>query len=285
MNMIDNEARRRTELDQLWLSKAIPLMSDAFWLNAGYPQAQPPCTPLPSGKHSEPQIHAVGRYFESLHLSLLERETHQVLATNVVFYHERQTLGELDVLYHRRIPNQGPETIHREIAVKYYLCFSGQSEPSDWLGPLKRDRLDLKLDRLIKKQLPLPSIATQLGVWPPALPQPSRHEVLLLGAFFPHWTTPDHRPTGAHPLVDAGFWATSDDFRNDFDGQDWVILVKPWWLSPDQYQFEPPIRREDIAQFVEQSGRPAMVGSLRGRGFVVPSAWPTSRPQGSKTQT
>jgi hypothetical protein len=124
----------------------------------------------------------------------------EVLAANELLRVGRRTLGELDVLY-----RHDGRVVHREIALKYYLAATPGTDPSAWVGPGRRDRLDLKLDRLATHQLTVAEQARAEDAWPAALPFPDVTEVLLLGALF---APPDdvRLPEGACPDVDHGHW-------------------------------------------------------------------------------
>ena len=78
----------------------------------------------------------------------------ELIASNLAVYEQARTLGEFDLIYfcHRR-----NTPIHLELAVKFYLYTPHQNNHpfSCWLGPDSRDRLDIKVERLLQHQLPL----------------------------------------------------------------------------------------------------------------------------------
>ena len=115
----------------------------------------------------------VGTYFESLwhfYLDALSEVMH--LETNVQVFDDKNTVGEFDVLF---FDSTSRQSIHLELAVKYYLgvpithpAFTHLPENSAnrWLGPQCRDRLSIKLHRLLDHQLKLsehPAAQQQLG--------------------------------------------------------------------------------------------------------------------------
>lgn len=255
----------RVDLDRAWLEESRPLMSDAFWQTRGILAASPPVLQPPWDPSCVLPARQVGRYFESLHRAVVGSH-HAIVASQRTIDVGGRTLGELDILY---VAPDGA-VVHREVAVKFYLGLGGRAEHHRWLGPHKRDRLDLKLARLIQHQLRLPSLAHAAEGWPSALPFPDRSEVLLCGAFFVH---PDAnaRPEGADPGVELGFWCYASELASL--GSAWAYLPKPWWLSPRQVEFEPWTNADAVAQRVEAERRPAFVGDRGRRGFVVPSGW------------
>lgn len=75
-----------------------------------------------------------------------------LLAANLPARNNGRDLGEFDLIYQH--PDMG--IVHLEIASKYYLARDTHaSEWSTWLGPGKKDRLDLKLNHSINKQMNL----------------------------------------------------------------------------------------------------------------------------------
>ena len=75
-----------------------------------------------------------------------------LLAANLPARNNGRDLGEFDLVYQH--PDMG--VVHLEIASKYYLARDTHtSEWSTWLGPGKKDRLDLKLNHSINKQMNL----------------------------------------------------------------------------------------------------------------------------------
>ena len=75
-----------------------------------------------------------------------------LLAHNLQIQHNKQTIGELDVLLkHKQQP------VHLEIIYKFYVYDPtvGTSELEHWIGPNRKDSLVQKLEKLKNKQLPL----------------------------------------------------------------------------------------------------------------------------------
>ena len=76
----------------------------------------------------------------------------QLLATNLKAKQGRRDIGEFDIVYQ----HQDHGLIHLEVASKYYLASTAATDQWQvWLGPGKTDRLDLKLDHSINKQINL----------------------------------------------------------------------------------------------------------------------------------
>ncbi|WP_086932470.1 DUF1853 family protein [Agarilytica rhodophyticola] len=78
---------------------------------------------------------------------------YRLLARNIQINRDKTTLGECDFF----IENTAGEIIHIELAVKYYLQINcGHQLWHHWLGPNTKDRLDIKLNRMMDHQLALP---------------------------------------------------------------------------------------------------------------------------------
>jgi hypothetical protein len=77
----------------------------------------------------------------------------EIIAENLQINKEKETIGELDLLF---LLEQQP--IHLEIIYKFYL-FDSNADPNDslghWIGPNRKDSLIYKLNKLKNRQLPL----------------------------------------------------------------------------------------------------------------------------------
>ena len=109
----------------------------------------------------------LGLYFESLwHFFLAQDDAVDLVAHNLPVRQEGRTLGEFDILYFCRRRNCH---VHLELAVKFYLGrASGEGRGGakawrHWLGPDARDRLDIKMERMLGHQI-------RLGATPAAQP-------------------------------------------------------------------------------------------------------------------
>lgn len=100
--------------------------------------------------------HKLGLYHEQLWQYFLHcNDSTQLLASNLAVRDKQRSLGEFDILYqHSELG-----TVHLELASKYYLVDppapDNSTEWRGWLGPGGRDRLDLKLEHCLKKQIAL----------------------------------------------------------------------------------------------------------------------------------
>lgn len=93
----------------------------------------------------------LGAYFEYLVIFWLKKlDTVTVIATNLQVQAPKRTVGEFDILF----GYQGRH-YHWELAVKFYANTGDGLKENLWVGPLKKDNLKKKLDRLFDHQLTL----------------------------------------------------------------------------------------------------------------------------------
>lgn len=124
----------------------------------------------------------LGRYFEALYRVWCERVLGwRILANNLPIRDGSRTLGELDILVENRQLNR---IEHHEVAVKFYL---GASTPEGlrWIGPNRRDRLDLKIRRMREHQMTLAETPEAVRAFAKhKLPAPAVSRLVMLGQLF-----------------------------------------------------------------------------------------------------
>jgi len=92
----------------------------------------------------------LGKYFETLWFYWLKfSPRYEIVENNVQVIIDGETLGEIDFIVFDKITRQ---TIHWELAVKFYLGHGDTREMKNWHGLNLRDRLDIKVDHLLHKQ-------------------------------------------------------------------------------------------------------------------------------------
>lgn len=124
----------------------------------------------------------LGRYFEALYRVWCERVLGwRILANNLPIRNGSRTLGELDILVENRQLNR---IEHHELAVKFYLGTS-TAEGLRWIGPNRRDRLDLKISRMRDHQMTLAQTPEAIRVFAKHhLPAPAVSRLVMLGQLF-----------------------------------------------------------------------------------------------------
>jgi len=178
----------------------------------------------------------LGIYYELLTRCILSHApNYQLLAYNWPIYANQRTLGALDFLY----LNQ-QQLIHRETAVKFYLGVPNASPANpnystwdQWWGPNQRDRLDLKVKRLLTHQLPIAQHAQaqhqlQAQSW-----SITQQEIDLKGYLFYPLHTQLAPPQHSHPEHLRGYWLPWDAVEQIIPyAPYWKILHRLEWLAP-----------------------------------------------------
>lgn len=234
----------------------------------------------------------LGSYFEGLLDAWLAwpgnplcRRLHHGLAVR----RDKLTLGEFDFLVEDR---ESGDVQHWEVAVKFYLGIAPGSAPANWVGPGQKDRLDLKLDRLRRHQLPLADLPeAQALLQSLGLPRP-RPVGLVRGRFFypADACLADWTPRGAAPGHLKGWWMPAAAFLSRFPdaGIRWMRLPREHWLAPvdltpgsDGVRIGEPQSATALVeawQAAADNRAAAVVGLADGlevtRGFITPPQWP-----------
>lgn len=241
----------------------------------------------------------LGIYYETLWQYVLENfPGFQLIARNLPIRHQGKTLGELDFIYycqHRK------RYVHLETAVKYYLglakpLFAIDSEQpalswSQWLGPGSKDRLDLKLLKMLNHQTQLSDQTTcqdalqELGVNQPL------KEICLKGYFFYPLDSQTPAPHFSHASHNRGHWLPINQLDMlSSQGDCWQIMAKEQWLSPlSNHESQPLLTAKELEVPLKQQLAdkvfPIMIASMkaletgyqeRARFFITPNHWPVS---------
>ncbi|MBF0279682.1 MAG: DUF1853 family protein [SAR324 cluster bacterium] len=237
------------------------------------------------------QTWKVGRYFEQLiSFWLIHSPFFNLKAWNLQIFDGHRTLGELDFIFEDR---DRAIMLHWESSVKYYLgccCADGGVE---WIGPNARDRLDLKLGKMLDHQ-------SRLSEHPEArktLEQMDifelHPEVFLKGyLFYPHSRSGEvHAPLNASRNHLKGYWISSQEINvlSSDPSKRWMILKKPYWLSRAITRDENRLLSfKKLEAFVQNeflhSAKPLLLAEMMEqesglflestRCFIVSESWP-----------
>ena len=235
------------------------------------------------GRHHSPRL---GHHAEALMEFWLRR------APGIRFITGRQTitesgrtLGDLDLLFEDDVRGT---RVHWELAVKFFLCATSSPEWPEWIGPDPRDRLDLKLRRIIDHQLPLGGhpLATH------GASGPVKSEAFLRGWLFTPFGSSGPAPTGSAPGYGHGWWLRHGerDVPAGSRASRFAVLPRLAWMPPARLKpgGAPPISGNELAQHLDRHFRDAIDAVLIAevqrdregwwaeiaRGFAVHPAWP-----------
>ncbi len=245
----------------------------------------------------------LGIYFEKLwHLVLDNYPGFELIAHNLPVTNSSRTLGEFDFIYfcaHRQ------RYIHMETAVKFYLGIppaekNARSEKNwqNWIGPGCKDRLDIKLLRMVDHQCRISEkteakeLLAKLGI------DEIDPEICLKGYFFYPLHQDCSGPLSANENHAKGFWVRLGKINalvDKFQEKLWLILPKQGWFSPRCFYEKTPtmsfeVLTHQLKHHFKTSQRPLMVACIdtpieqsgaqscqvKHRGFIVPDDWPST---------
>ena len=227
--------------------------------------------PLSSGR--------LGLYFEQLFLHQLQQNPgFELQAANLQVHLDGMTAGEFDCLIQSLTTN---ETIHCEVAVKFYLKIGHGNVLSDWLGPNVKDSLAIKYLHLLNHQLALsnkPEVAQWLNtrdihIIQRALLSRGRlyyplADYLNEQFIFPKEVNADHQ---------KGFWCdikAFEEFVMINPALSWFQLPKPFWFADITNDKRQELVTFSTDQFRHLQQVVAMNSSGEEmRGFVVTDEW------------
>ena len=259
------------------------------WLQALDADPRPLHTHLSSRKTQR-----LGLYFESLwHFFLGEDVDVDLMAHNLPVREGALTLGEFDCIYfcHRR-----QQYVHLELALKFYLSKPGAQESRwhDWLGPASKDRLDLKINRMLNHQVRLADTPAgaesllSLGIGEPL------RELEIKGRLFRHHHGSTPQPPAYNTALPLQEWCYASDLEHWLEERElkYFSLDRQQWLAPVSHSqdhlagaaaLESSGKTALATQFKEQlalNKRPLQIAGLDGRGiercrlFLVDDDWP-----------
>lgn len=229
-----------------------------------------------------PRGHKVGIAFEALMQWGLEQGLgYRCLAKDVQIMDGKRTVGALDLIM--AAPDGTHE--HWELAYKLFLQVDDGVEWSSWLGPGGRDRLDVKVNRMLDHQLPLSrspaAVHTLERVGVEAI---RRQRMMLQGVLFTHWAAPEQRAVSGHRFA-QGRWVRPSQVGAMVEAKPgvlWVKRDKPHWFGPWMGAKEQALSGSELrvkaecsaferaelwsALPTEQPFDPALI-------FVVPEGW------------
>lgn len=193
-------------------------------------------TPLLEAQHTLKSIR-LGLYFELLWRFFLRADpAYELIGANIPVFDQSQTLGEFDLLLYDK---ENRQSVHLELATKYYLKTTSPTPGkllSEWVGPNTRDRLDLKLDRLLSHQARLSELPQGKQTLSALIQPPLRAAIALKGWLFyqePSTNTLNEDSGLLNPSHNRGTWMPYTAIAQHADTAEyWHILQRPNWLSP-----------------------------------------------------
>ena len=235
----------------------------------------------------------LGRYFELLVTFWLQQVPGLVFeGIHIPVNREKVTIGEFDFVFQC---DKWGGLLHWETTVKYYLKATQHGKWHCYLGPSARDRLDLKIHKVIDRQLRLgetPEGRAALEIGDRAIAPQTFFKGYL---FYPLGDDLGSVPIseGLSPDHLRGWWFRygAGSISPQRGGARWRMLDRLAWLSPCRLQAGQEDMGDDlegiqgkIEQHFFRSGSALLIAELEpnqyggwdevSRGFIVPANWP-----------
>jgi hypothetical protein len=226
----------------------------------------------------------LGRRFECLVNWWFEAAPQwEVLAKNLVIQGAERTLGELDLVVKNR---EDEQTLHLELACKFYLQTNGSRSWQHWIGMDPKDRLDLKFEKL-EHQLLLEEEPETKALLQEKHVQIDRSASWIKGWFFVHFRDALRAklPLHAHDSASAGWWCKKSEWDSIWNTHSpWIIIPSEHWLRI-RHDGSAAVLISDTDQLHEwvETKRHAMVAQVKwhnnqwletSRGIIVKDNWP-----------
>lgn len=217
----------------------------------------------------------LGGYYENLVSFIINNARYLLdIKRNIRVYNNKITLGEFDFIGSSRAGD-----FHLECAIKYYLRTGAGTELKDFIGPGKKDRLDLKYERMLNHQLKLSQTPQGIQACLQEGLRPSIFIMLIQGYLF-HPFDEFGSQIELHPTINPnhlqGWWLRQNEVSNIKDADQYVIMKKPFWLIANRSNL---LTYSELKLELLEMDRPILVsrfdktGSEQDRGFIVPNEW------------
>ncbi|WP_415903610.1 DUF1853 family protein [Neptuniibacter sp. QD29_5] len=217
----------------------------------------------------------LGGYYENIVNHILNNDHHlSDIKRNIKIFNNEATLGELDF-----IGGSSTGDFHLECAIKYYLRIGSGTKLEDFIGPGKRDRLDLKYERMVEHQLRVSKTPQGILACKSEGLSPAIFVMLVQGYLF-HPFAEFGSKIALHPTINPshlqGWWLRQNELGQINDSDFYSIMHKPRWLIADQSNL---LDYAELKTELSKADRPILVaridkkGKELDRGFVVPNEW------------
>lgn len=160
---------------------------------------------------------------------------HEILTQNLQIHDANRTIGEFDFIIKDTLNNK---IQHWEVACKFYIGIENTPQALHWVGPMLKDRLDIKYNSMQTRQSKLSEHPAaqlklkQLGI------SIDEHICLMKGRLF----HPIQPSSAAYPKLVAddhqrGEWIRADHFLEYFKSSNihWQVLKKDQWMASQKY--------------------------------------------------
>lgn len=235
----------------------------------------------------KPSSTRLGIYFERLIKFWLEtQDRFQLITHNLKVEDEKITVGEFDFIIKDNLLN---ETIHWEVAVKFYLGIDDCCKANQFYGPGKKDRLDIKTEHLTSKQIQLSNQLAAKNLLQEKGINIDRRVLFVKGRLFYPAPFNLNRTSSPGLLSDShlkSHWYTANEFLalkpSDLNHKPWKrqrfhIADRDEWLT---FKCEEGITFTALKSQIERNAfeKPTIIivstsNKETSRFFIVPNDW------------
>ena len=183
----------------------------------------------------------LGKYYETLWFYWLSHsKRYDIVENNIQIIIDGETLGEIDFVLFDNVTRQ---TVHLEVAIKFYLGAGDTREMCHWHGPNLRDRLDIKVQHLRHRQSLISKDQRVSGWLNMQGIQIDQCAVIFKGRLYYPWdylqdyVQNGHQITSLMPAEGASehlfsWWMTLNQMDKVFDkNQRFIPLINKGWLE------------------------------------------------------
>ena len=224
----------------------------------------------------------LGNYFETLWAFALElNPRYRLVERNLQIIDGERTLGEMDFIV---LDSETGRYAHWELAIKFYLGVGDTVRHDAWHGPGKKDRLDLKVEHLLRRQTLLSTHPRTKAVLAGRGIEIQDCAVILKGRLFYPWQRggPEHHPVHANPAHPGGHWLTRGQLVSCFGADSrFAPLIRSGWMADGAVHPDSTCTIRELLRLVDngQCRLPLHVAVADGppglgRLFIVDDDWP-----------
>ena len=225
----------------------------------------------------------LGNYFETLWAFALDlHPRYRLVERNLQIVDGPNTLGEMDFIV---FDEQSGRYAHWELAVKFYLGVGDTLKYAAWQGPGKQDRLDIKVDHLLSRQIALSNHPVARAMLRERGIEIEDSGIILKGRlFYPlQRQDDDSAPVFSNPGHLKGVWLTRSELFSRYDrAARFMPLNRFGWMADYPVAVEAVGHRiEDLLQQVDRGEYRLPLhlvrqenGIARERLFIVGDDWP-----------
>ena len=181
-----------------------------------------------------------GHQMEYVFKQLIEHsETYDIVLHNLQVWQGKRTLGEIDFILK---DTNRDKLIHVELSYKFYIIDPEVSDPiQSLIGPNKRDKFSIKMEKMKSKQFPLlHSVEGAKALKDKGIDHSEiEHQSCFKAQLFQAYGSVDVKLGTLNQNCLAGYWLRFDEFKkSEFVKAQFYMPSKSEWVTQVQDQVE-----------------------------------------------